>query len=118
MVTSYFYGHPAYFDEALNNWRYCDTDEPIQIPSQRPCPQCRQLPSLDGHDACLGTIPDACAACCGHGVEMGYIAWDCSGKGQMEQAWEIKLFGRTLKFSLITELDGTEGLAVSDPRMI
>lgn len=79
MVTSYLYGHAAYYDETAGQWRYQDTHEIVEIPSTRPCPQCHQLPTPEGHDACLGEIPGVCAACCGHGIEMGYIAWDCSG---------------------------------------
>ena len=29
----------------------------------------------DGHDACLGEIPGAAAACCGHGVTEDYILY-------------------------------------------
>lgn len=115
---NYFYGYPAYWDNDAEIWRYSDTNEPAIHPSKRPCPQCHQLPTPEGHDACLGTILGACAACCGHGVETGYIAWDCDGKGLIEQAWEIRLGKRRVKLALITEVEETEGVAVSDPRTI
>ena len=38
-----------------------------------PCAYCKLLPTKDGHDACLDTIPGCVGACCGHGVEFGYI---------------------------------------------
>ena len=34
------------------------------------------MPTPEGHDACLGAIPGAAAACCGHGVQAPYILWD------------------------------------------
>lgn len=113
---NYFYGYPTYWDETAQLWRYSDNDEPAVHPSNRPCPKCSELPTPEGHDACLGEIPGVCGACCGHGVEMGYIAWDCDGKGIMEQAWEVKAFGRTFKFSMITEIEADSGFALSDPR--
>lgn len=33
-----------------------------------PCGHCLQHNTPEGHDACLGTIPGAINACCGHGV--------------------------------------------------
>lgn len=72
---SYYYGHETYFDESIGQSRYADTHEPIAVPSKRPCPQCHKLPTPEGHDACLGTIPGALNACCGHGVQSGYVQW-------------------------------------------
>jgi len=119
MVSAYFYGHAGYWDSAAQNWRYTDTDEPIAIPSARPCPQCYQLPTPEGHDACLGTIPGACAACCGHGVEMGYIAWDCGGSGSVKRVWfSVTLFGHTFEFAQITHVESDSGMAVTDPRVL
>lgn len=34
----------------------------------RPCPKCDRPPTPEGYDACLGLIPGATSACCGHGV--------------------------------------------------
>ncbi len=31
------------------------------------CAACGQLPTPEGHDACLGTLPGVWNACCGHG---------------------------------------------------
>ena len=39
----------------------------------QPCPKCGQLPTDEGHDACLGELPGVKFACCGHGVAIGYI---------------------------------------------
>jgi len=31
------------------------------------CRKCGKLPTKEGHDACLGTLPNVMNACCGHG---------------------------------------------------
>jgi hypothetical protein len=41
-----------------------------------PCVRCGKMPTEDGHDQCLGTLPGVVAACCGHGVEEGYILFE------------------------------------------
>jgi hypothetical protein len=51
-------------------WRYLDTGEPADV--ERPCVRCGQMPTPEGHDACLGTVPGVKAACCGHGVTEPY----------------------------------------------
>jgi hypothetical protein len=34
------------------------------------------LPTPEGHDAYLGTLPGVSAACCGHGKEEGYVLFE------------------------------------------
>lgn len=80
----YYYGHETYFDETIGQSRYVDNDEPIAIPSKRPCPQCHKLPTPEGYDACLGAIPGALNACCGHGVQPGYVQWVKSDIAEIE----------------------------------
>lgn len=42
-----------------------------------PCGFCGKHNTPEGHDACLGTIPGAINACCGHGVVRdAYIQFD------------------------------------------
>lgn len=55
------------------SWIYADTGESILI--ERPCKKCGKMPTKEGYDACLGYIPSVKSACCGHGVEKGYIIW-------------------------------------------
>jgi hypothetical protein len=69
-VTSYKRGHPIEWDGS--QWVYSDTKEPIKD-NERPCARCGRMPTPEGHDACLGHIKGAKAACCGHGVEDPYI---------------------------------------------
>ncbi len=47
-------------------------------PSKRmkPCVKCGKLPTKEGHDACLGTLPGVIDACCGHGVKEAYIIFE------------------------------------------
>lgn len=69
IVTSYKRGHCIYWDN--NKWRYEDNNLPINY--ERPCKRCGQVPTKEGYDACLGYIEGASSACCGHGVQEGYI---------------------------------------------
>jgi len=64
-------GHEVYYDDVVEVWRYRSAD-PAE---ERPCFLCHRPPTPAGHDACLGYIPGAISACCGHGVEDGYIVW-------------------------------------------
>jgi hypothetical protein len=65
-------GHPVYWD-GEEHWRYEDNDQPMT--EDRDCYHCKQSPTEEGYDPCLGTIPDATAACCGHGMDEGYIMY-------------------------------------------
>lgn len=51
---------------------YVDTGERA-TDNDRPYPLCHKLPTPEGYDACLGHIPGARSACCGHGVEFGRV---------------------------------------------
>lgn len=71
-MRGYLRGHLCEWDG--ERWRYLDTGEPAEG-NPRPCPHCGSLPTPEGHDACLGAIPGAAGACCGHGVHLGYVNW-------------------------------------------
>lgn len=45
------------------------------------------MPGSDGEDACLGLIPGAKQACCGHGTDPGYVLWPGQTIGQTGTAW-------------------------------
>lgn len=101
MKHTYFYGHGVYFDG--ENFRYSDNDQlahegselysEINPISKRPCPQCHQLPTKEGHDACLGHLKGVRSACCGHGVEDGYIVWE-HAPIEGEADWHILSIGK------------------------
>jgi hypothetical protein len=63
-ATAHSRGHLIYHDGQL--WRYYDGRP---LPEEWPCARCGRFPTKDGHDACLGILPDVKSACCGHGVE-------------------------------------------------
>lgn len=55
---------------------YYDTMEPFdeEFPT-RSCIRCGKFPTVEGYDSCLGDLPGVDFACCGHGVEDGYISF-------------------------------------------
>ena len=55
-----------------NKWVYSDNKMPIGN-EVRICKRCGKMPTPEGYDACLGYIPNAVSACCGHGVERGFV---------------------------------------------
>jgi hypothetical protein len=77
-VTSYLFGHEIYLElesDVINkDWRYVDNNCLIEEDTTpRRCPKCGQLPTKDGHDPCIANLPGVAYACCGHGVEEGYV---------------------------------------------
>ena len=67
-------GHPIYWDEHDQVWRYCDNGAPTSYEErarlqwkERPCGRCGRYPTPEGHDPCLGALPGVSNACCGHG---------------------------------------------------
>ena len=54
---------------------YIDSGKPIEIPCARPCPKCGRFQSPQGFDPCIANLPGVLAACCGHGVQPGYITF-------------------------------------------
>lgn len=71
-------GHPMYFDERSECWRFDDTGEPTKDGwLSRPCGSCNRFGTPEGHDACLGTLPGVANACCGHGDPRdAYVQFD------------------------------------------
>jgi hypothetical protein len=47
-------------------WQYSDIGDVANY--DRPCARCGKMPTPEGYDACLGFIPGAKYACCGHGI--------------------------------------------------
>lgn len=56
-----------------DDWSEFYADNGEVFDDKRPCTKCNEPPTPEGHDACLGELPGVEAACCGHGVEEGYI---------------------------------------------
>lgn len=55
------------------------------------CPACRLPPSGENFDPCLGHIPGATAACCGHGAEPGSVTFASGIKLYLAQATTLYL---------------------------
>lgn len=70
MITGYKRGNPIKY--VNGKWVY---EDGISIEEERPCARCGCMPTKEGYDACLGYINGASSACCGHGVEKGYIKY-------------------------------------------
>lgn len=72
MVTTDFQrGHKIYYNEYKKEWRYVHDDSPAKI--EKRCIRCLKYPLKDGEDYCLGHMEGVKSACCGHGVEKGFI---------------------------------------------
>lgn len=72
MATGFLNGHKIYYKNDI--WKYIDTDEDISI--KRPCTKCGKYETEEGHDYCITNLPGVTNACCGHGVEEGYIQFE------------------------------------------
>jgi hypothetical protein len=72
MATSFKNGHKIYYKD--DEWKYSDNDESISI--KRSCVSCGKYETSEGHDACIANLPGVRNACCGHGVEKGYIQFE------------------------------------------
>lgn len=81
-LTGYLMGHQIYLDlmpgVVNTNWRYVDTNESIydEPNTKRLCPKCNKPETEDGHDPCIANLPGVKFACCGHGIQDGYITFD------------------------------------------
>lgn len=71
-ITAYLRGHKIYYDWDALTWRYTDNNQLIKE-NERYCVRCGQMPTIDGHDACIANLVGVANACCGHGVEKGYV---------------------------------------------
>lgn len=76
---SFILGHAVWFDEPLGVWRWADTNAKVRRKggvinmAGRVCPKCGLLPTSEDHDPCIANLPGVAYACCGHGVEQGYV---------------------------------------------
>ena len=75
VAKSYIRGNEILASENGEDWIFLDTGELVhETHKERTCGRCGKLPTPEGHDACLGTLPGVMNACCGHGnVEEAYI---------------------------------------------
>jgi len=67
-------GHLTYYD-ADGNLKYLDDKTPCSE-EERSCKACGLFKTPEGADGCIGMLPGVKFACCGHGVEQGYIYFE------------------------------------------
>lgn len=105
-ATCYLRGHEAHFNG--KDWFYLDNSEPV---TDRPCIRCGKTPTPEGHDACLGYIKGATAACCGHGIEESYV------KHEGEEAMPEQLNVRIADMEQFQDFIAAVREAIDDPRI-
>ena len=130
-------GHRLTPDEDYHEWFYADDMSPAI--DNRPCVRCGKLPTEEGHDACLGTLPGVRFACCGHGdTNNAYVMFNGGGELRYDAAigwfkkyksalpawhysgmdgiplWYSKIHYEVIaeRFQLIEAANRTEGLAM------
>lgn len=72
-------GHEIEWDEKQDAFVFSDTREPtVETHKDRPCGRCGLHDTPEGHDDCLGILPQVMNACCGHGDTLdAYVQfWD------------------------------------------
>ena len=75
MTASKYRGHEIEF--IFDYWIYSDTKQKVSENKNRQCGNCNTNQTVEGHDGCIGTLPNVMNACCGHGVsEVAYILFE------------------------------------------
>ena len=94
MQKSKLRGHSIVY--VNGEWLYEDTMTPT-AGNERPCGHCGKPDTEEGHDGCLGTLPNVMNACCGHGADdCSYLQyWDGSILSGKNAADEIRLYSIT-----------------------
>lgn len=72
IIISQSNGHKIYYDRFNEAWRYLDDHKDIEHET-RSCIKCNQYQNKDGHDYCISNLPNVSHACCGHGLDDGYV---------------------------------------------
>lgn len=90
-MTDHFRGHEILEEDG--SWSYADTGEPVV--DRDWCGHCGKRDTVLGHDACLGYVPGAMAACCGHGHGKPWIQfWD--GRGLWDDDYTAEAYEKML----------------------
>ena len=80
-ARSHYRGHPTYFDEATQLWKYEDgSGTLLDHGSTKGCGRCGKSRTANDHDPCIANLPNVMNACCGHGNDgEAYVQfWDGS----------------------------------------
>lgn len=94
-AKSHLRGHEIEYNG--KEWVYSDTKEPtVTTHGTRACGHCGEMNTPEGHDSCLGTLPNVMNACCGHG----------DAKEAYVQRWDKSVVSGDSAINLIKELKG------------
>ena len=77
MTTSKWRGHNIQF--IFDYWIYSDTKQKVSENKNRSCGYCNRENTKEGHDGCIGELPDVLNACCGHGISSEAYVQFCDG---------------------------------------
>lgn len=84
-------GHAIVFING--EWLYEDTRTPT-VGNARACGFCGRPNTVEGYDGCLGYIPGAMNACCGHGTaNEAYIQYPATKRWLFWAVYYASLFG-------------------------
>jgi len=72
-LLGYKRGHRVRWDAGTEAWMLADGSGEPYVDGERTCPSCDKAAEPGGPDPCLGMIPAAIGACCGHGIHPGYL---------------------------------------------
>jgi len=78
-AEAFLYGNKIVWDEEIQWWRVQQSGKILDVEIGRRnlvCPKCDMTPTDEGCDPCMGLLPGVKFACCGHGVEEGYVYFD------------------------------------------
>lgn len=71
-------------------WRYSDTGQLVRELPDRACGHCGRSNTAEGHDGCIGALPGAIGACCGHGDDAdAYVVFESGQRidGEPAATW-------------------------------
>lgn len=76
-------GHEIVKIKSTGQWHY--SDDLSIFDDSRPCAHCGEFATPEGFDACLGFVPGAVSACCGHGIGPESIVYSENQKDEFPQ---------------------------------
>jgi len=90
IIEAYNFGNEVDWNEEEQTWFIKETglSNTHEVVANLICPKCKMKPTEDNHDPCIKNLPGVRFACCGHGVDDGYIWFEngvmITGKFEIE----------------------------------
>lgn len=93
-------GNPVYSMKDSDKFYYYEDDTETGPDNIKPCVRCGHMPTADGHDFCLDTIPGIRNGCCGHGLNDPYLQFEngCLSEISGIYSWRINAHAYKLKY--------------------